>query len=131
MNLYCPVCNRREPVPTRLWRCDCGQPFLLEGMPPFRREAIHPGEQGLWRYRDLLPALAGEPVTLGEGGTPLLLEEWEGFRVGFKLEFMSPTASFKDRGAAVLVSFLRSWCIREIVDDSSGNAGASTTAARS
>jgi threonine synthase len=65
---------------------------------------------------------------MGEGGTPLLLEEWEGLRLGFKLEFLSPTASFKDRGTAVLVSFLRSWGVREVVDDSSGNAGASLAA---
>jgi threonine synthase len=65
---------------------------------------------------------------MGEGGTPLLLEEWDGLRLGFKLEFMSPSGSFKDRGTAVLVSFLRSWGVRDVVDDSSGNAGASLAA---
>jgi len=128
MNLRCSNCGRQEPLPTTLWRCVCGQPFLLDDVPPFRRDAIHCGERGLWRYRDLLPPLDAEPVTLGEGGTPLLWEEWEGLRLGFKLEFLSPTASFKDRGTAVLVSFLRSWGVREVVDDSSGNAGASLAA---
>jgi threonine synthase len=128
MNLSCPACGCTEPLQTNRWRCACGQPFLLEGMPPVRRDAVRPAERGLWRYRDLLPTLDGEPVTLGEGGTPMLLEEWEGLRLGFKLEFLSPTASFKDRGTAVLVSFLRSWGVREIVDDSSGNAGASLAA---
>ncbi len=128
MNLRCPVCGCTEPLPTKRWRCVCGRPFLLTGLPPFRRDAIRPVERGLWRYRELLPALDGEPVTLGEGGTPLLLEEWEGLRLGLKLEFLSPTASFKDRGTAVLVSFLRSWGVREVVDDSSGNAGASLAA---
>jgi threonine synthase len=128
MNLYCPICGSREPLQTKRWRCACGEPFLLEGVPPFRRDAVRPGERGLWRYRDLLPALDAEPVTMGEGGTPLLLEEWAGLRVGFKLEFISPTGSFKDRGTAVLVSFLRSWGVGEVVDDSSGNAGASLAA---
>jgi threonine synthase len=139
MNLYCPTCGSREPLQTKRWRCACGEPFLLEGVPPFRRDAVRPGERGLWRYRDLLPALDAEPVTspergrdtvvtMGEGGTPLLLEEWAGLRVGFKLEFISPTGSFKDRGTAVLVSFLRSWGVGEVVDDSSGNAGASLAA---
>jgi len=128
MNLRCPVCGSRESLPTRRWRCTCGPPFLLEGVPAFRRDAIRTQERGLWRYRDLLPNLDAEPVTLGEGGTPLLLEEWEGLQLGFKLEFMSPTASFKDRGTAVLVSFLRSWGVHEVVDDSSGNAGASLAA---
>jgi len=128
MNLYCPACGCAEPWPTNRWRCACGQPFLLGGMPLFRRTLIRMGERGLWRYRNLMPPLDGDPVTLGEGGTPLLLEEWEGLRVGFKLEFLSPTASFKDRGMAVLVSFLRSWGVREVVDDSSGNAGAALAA---
>jgi threonine synthase len=128
MNLYCPICGSREPLQTTRWRCACGQPFLLEGVPPFRRDAVRLGERGLWRYRDLLPILDAEPVAMGEGGTPLLLEEWEGLRLAFKLEFMSPTGSFKDRGTAVLVSFLRSWGVREVVDDSSGNAGAALAA---
>jgi len=128
MNLYCPICGRRERLQTKCWRCACGQPFLLDGVPPFRRDAVRLGERGLWRYRELLPALDAEPVTMGEGGTPLLLEEWDGLRLGFKLEFMSPSGSFKDRGTAVLVSFLRSWGVRDVVDDSSGNAGASLAA---
>ncbi len=128
MNLHCPACGCTEPLQTSRWRCACGQPFFLDGMPPLRREAIRSRVRGLWRYRDLLPALDGDPVTLGEGGTPLLVEEWEGLQVGFKLECLSPTASFKDRGAAVLVSFLRSWGVREVVDDSSGNAAASLAA---
>ena len=128
MNLFCTHCGSRETLPTRRWRCACGRPFFLEGLPPFRRKAIRGDKQGLWRYRDVLPPLDGEPVTMGEGGTPLLLEQWDGLQVGFKLEFMAPSGSFKDRGTSVLVSFLRSWGVREVVDDSSGNAGASLAA---
>ena len=128
MNFYCAYCGHVEALPTRRWRCICGHPFLITGSPKFRREAIRQHEQGLWRYRDLLPPLEVEPVTLGEGETPLLYEEWDGLRLGVKLEFMSPTGSFKDRGVSVLVSFLRSWGIHDVVDDSSGNAGASLAA---
>src|SRR5690606_4078479 len=45
-----------------------------------------------------------------------------------KLEFMTPTGSFKDRGSAVLVSVAKLEGISEFVEDSSGNAGASLSA---
>ena len=128
MRLVCARCGLMETLQTRKWRCDCGRPFLIEGVPEFRREAIRTDKRGLWRFRDLLPPLAGSPVTMGEGGTPLLIHEWDGLRLGFKLEFMSPTGSFKDRGASVLVSFLRSWGTDDVLDDSSGNAGAALAA---
>ncbi|MGC8787833.1 MAG: pyridoxal-phosphate dependent enzyme, partial [Anaerolineae bacterium] len=103
---------------------------MIEDIPPFRLDAIRQQESGLWRYRDVLPPIGqdAEPVSMGEGATPLLLEEWNGLRVGFKLEFLNPTGSFKDRGTSLLVSFLRAWGIRDVVDDSSGNAGASLAA---
>ena len=128
MQLVCARCGSTEALPTRKWRCDCGRPFLIDGAPEFRREGIRQDSVGLWRYSDLLPPLQGDPVTMGEGQTPLLMEEWDGLRLGFKLEFMSPTGSFKDRGASVLVSFLRSWGIDDVLDDSSGNAGAALAA---
>jgi len=124
MKLICARCGSEEPLQTRKWRCECGRPYLLEGVPAFRRAAIRPNERSLWRYRGLLPPFEGDPVTMGEGGTPLLIEEWDGLRLGFKLEFMSPSGSFKDRGASLLVSFLRSCGIDDVLDDSSGNAGA-------
>ena len=128
MQLRCAHCGHVEPLLTRRWRCVCGRPFVLEGVPEFRREAIQLHKRGLWRYRELLPPFEGEPVTLGEGGTPLLFGEWDGLRLGLKLEFMAPTGSFKDRGASVLVSFLRSWGVDDVLDDSSGNAGAALAA---
>jgi len=46
----------------------------------------------------------------------------------FKLEFMMPTGSFKDRGMTVMVSYLKSHGVTEVLEDSSGNAGASLSA---
>jgi threonine synthase len=48
--------------------------------------------------------------------------------VRFKLEFMMPTGSFKDRGMTVMVSYLKSRGIDHVLEDSSGNAGASLSA---
>jgi threonine synthase len=46
----------------------------------------------------------------------------------FKLEFLMPTGSFKDRGMTVMVSYLRSRGVDRVLEDSSGNAGASLSA---
>ncbi|QAA76309.1 MAG: Threonine synthase [Candidatus Bipolaricaulis sibiricus] len=84
----------------------------------------------MWRYAPLLPP--ADPLTLGEGGTPLVPSLRIGPRLGidvaFKLEGANPTGSFKDRGAAVLVAVLRSAGAAAVADDSSGNAGAALAA---
>lgn len=108
------------------WRCACGGPWALE---PFGRiptpEALRSRPPGLWRYREALPT-DGAPVSLGEGGTPLVPSR-DG-RLHFKIESMNPTGSFKDRGATVLLTAARAAGIRELVEDSSGNAGAAIAA---
>ena len=52
----------------------------------------------------------------------------EGRQVWLKLEYMAPTASFKDRGTAVMINILAHQGVAHVVDDSSGNAGASVAA---
>ena len=78
---------------------------------------------GLWRYRADI-AVAGDPVTLGEGATPIVA--YENYRL--KLEGISPTGSFKDRGAATAITAARSAGASVVVEDSSGNAGAAIAA---
>ena len=73
------------------------------------------------------------PATLREGGTPIVplsavASELGLSRVWGKLEFVSPTASFKDRGTAMMLSVAAERGVSEIVEDSSGNAGASVAA---
>ncbi len=79
--------------------------------------------RGLWRYRADLQ-VAGEPLTLGEGGTPLVRYG----RFWLKLEGISPTGSFKDRGAATAVTAARATGARTLIEDSSGNAGTAIAA---
>jgi threonine synthase len=67
-------------------------------------------------------------VTLGEGWTPLVAAEWDHLPLYLKAEYLNPTGSFKDRGAAVLVTVLKAVGVREVVEDSSGNAGAALAA---
>ena len=92
------------------------------------------------RYFDATNAVRGLPlasskvaVNLGQGNTPLVNLDRQAEELGIaslsaKLEFCSPTGSFKDRGSAVLVSAAAEEGIAEFVEDSSGNAGASMSA---
>ena len=72
-------------------------------------------------------------VTMREGNTPIvpLPAVSEAVGVGSvwgKLEMVSPTGSFKDRGVAMMLSVAIERGVSEIVEDSSGNAGASVAA---
>ena len=107
---------------------EAGAPLLLTPLPGCGREAIDAAARGPWRYRAALPLPAAEPITLGEGGTPLLPVSLYGARALLKLDFLMPTGSFKDRGTAVMLSLLRAQGVRAVVEDSSGNAGASIAA---
>jgi threonine synthase len=88
-----------------------------------RVEASSWSGRGLWRYRADL-AIRGDPVTLGEGATPLVT--YQGFRL--KLEGISPTGSFKDRGAATAITAAKAAGATLVVEDSSGNAGTAIAA---
>jgi threonine synthase len=125
----CTRCGKAYPPDGNDWRCTCGQLFELSAWPDFDPGRFDDTQRGLWRYRWLFPLdPSWEPITLGEGHTPLLPVDWEGKPILFKLESMSPTGSFKDRGATVLVTALHGLGIRHVVEASSGNAGVSLAA---
>ena len=114
--LRCTSCSRDHAPGMSTLRCrGCGSPLVV---------AYPPGAD---------PTLGISPVSLGEGHTPVVpLPNIAGFlglkRLYAKLEFAAPTGSFKDRGAAVMVAAAREYGVDEMVEDSSGNAGASVAA---
>ena len=116
------------PLSEPRWRGESGAHVNLGDAPGLARSEIDATVNSLWRYRKALLVDAADSVTLGEGWTPLVRGEWEGHPVFFKLDFMMPTGSFKDRGMTVMVSYLRSRGVRQVLEDSSGNAGASLSA---
>lgn len=85
---------------------------------------------GVWRYRALLPVAAdAEPVTLGEGATPLVELGLEpGVRVLAKLETANPTLSFKDRPVAVAATVARELGARGLLCASTGNTAVAVAA---
>jgi threonine synthase len=84
----------------------------------------------LWRYRAVLPLpLDAECISLGEPITPILpLVFNTGLRAQIKQDQLFATGSYKDRGAAVLISLLKNLGANKVIQDSSGNAGASIAA---
>ncbi len=129
MKLRCFSCKRTYPYDTYRWRCECGGVFELEGTPGFAKDDIETSDFSLWRYRAMLPVKYEEGlISLGEGFTPLVETQVYGTKIHCKLEFLAPTGSFKDRGTAVLVNVLRGLGVKRVVEDSSGNAGASLAA---
>jgi threonine synthase len=119
----CPLDDRQYALDRRRWRCDCGGPLDLTDPPPFALDRLE--GTSLWRYRHSFD-LPGEdrPVTMGEGHTPLITIDPDRPQILAKLDFLMPTLSFKDRGAAVLVSLALALGATQLVADSSGNAGA-------
>jgi threonine synthase len=79
----------------------------------------------LWRYEDLLPD--AEPVTLGEGFTPMLPSR-ETPNLYIKDEGLNPTGSFKARGMSVAVSMARHYGLKKLAAPSAGNAGSALAA---
>lgn len=122
----CTNCGRKQPLGYGGGSCPvCGGILDLAAPLVFDPALVDHRAAGLWRYRHTFPLPAdAEPVTLGEGGTPLVAAEVAGRRVHFKLEYLQPTGSFKDRGMAVTFTALRASGVTETLEDSSGNAGA-------
>ncbi|PSQ56259.1 MAG: threonine synthase [Halobacteriales archaeon SW_9_67_25] len=103
------------------WRCECGHAldFADSSAPADTAPPELDRDRGLWAFEDVLPVSRG--VTLGEGWTPLVdAPEWD---AQFKLDYLFPTGSFKDRGAATTVSQALELGVDRLVEDSSGNAG--------
>lgn len=91
-------------------------------------------DRSLWRFRELLPLLHNvDPISLGEGGTPLLRADRFGGQLGFsdlwiKDESMNPTQSFKARGMSVAVSMAKHLGATKLAVPSAGNAGGALAA---
>lgn len=125
----CLSCKRPFPERGFPHRCPhCGGLFDFTE-PIAYRPTSETSDQGIGRYRWSFPIPPEMPwLGLGEGDSPLVSAWIDGRRVHFKCEFTNPTGSFKDRGSAVLAHALQAAGVTEVVEDSSGNAGASMAA---
>jgi threonine synthase len=111
----------------------CALPLLarydLAAAKAWSRESLRDRPPNMWRYRELMPLLPGdEPVTLGEGLTPLLHATRLGATVGLdrlfiKDESPNPTNSFKARGQSAAVTRAKALGAHTIALPTAGNAG--------
>jgi threonine synthase len=113
--------------------CTCGAPLLarydLAAAQAWRRESLAGREATMWRYRELMPLFGGEePVSLGEGWTPLLHARRLGASLGLdrlyiKDESPNPTNSFKARGLSAAVTRACHLGAKTLSIPTAGNAG--------
>ncbi len=125
--------------PGRVYSTHQGRPLWVRYDLESVRKTIRPNDwtlrpPSLWRYRELLPLPANvEPVTLGEGMTPLVSCPRLGPQLGIadllvKDESQLPTGSFKSRGMTVAVSMARHLGLTRLAIPTAGNAGGALAA---
>ncbi len=83
----------------------------------------NPRGRGLGRYGDSLPFTPDRWI--GEGSTPLIEDEDMGLRLLYKLEYLNPSGSFKDRGSALSIYYAHRMGFKRVIEDTSGNTGVS------
>jgi len=129
-HIHCTNCHLPYPEEGAPYRCPrCGGLFDFATLFDYDPAQVDSEGPGIWRYRRMLGLPEQAPViSLGEGHTPLVWAPAFNMQVAFKCEYQNPSGSFKDRGSATLVSFLRLRGVDSAVEDSSGNAGASFAA---
>lgn len=121
----CTDCDAAAPDWVRSETCRaCGGVLLAALVSPTH---VEEAAAGLWSAAGLLPSTAAR-VSLGEGGTPLLLAAGIDDRLWLKLESLNPTLSFKDRGMALAASIAIDFGLQRLVLASTGNAAVSAAA---
>ena len=127
--LACRSCDRAYPMDDPRWRCSCGGLLDIRFRAQIDPERIARRKPTMWRYREALPIRDdANIVSFDEGMTPLIPVDLGAGELLLKLEQLFTTGSYKDRGAAVLVSKAKELGIGRIVEDSSGNAGCAIAA---
>jgi threonine synthase len=129
--LVCSVDGRQLALTAATWRCPCGGPLDFTPAAAPDPERASSDDTSIWRWAHtfgFVDERVWPRLTLGEGGTPLVPLDSNRPHLLAKLDFLMPTLSFKDRGAAVLVGLAKSLRVSHLVADSSGNAGTAIAA---
>jgi threonine synthase len=127
-SLACHRCTWRGEI-SNLYACPACGSSLLVAYAGNNELPDGTDDEGIWRYRSFLP-INEDPVTLGEGDTPLLearrLDPSGGLLL--KNETVNPTGSFKDRPVAVAATVARELDLSGLLCASTGNTGVAVAA---
>jgi len=138
-HLECSACGLRHDWSRLQNLCTtCGKPLFavydlesVRKLDRFNQSSLSEREKSLWRWRELLPLPENvEPISLGEGGTPLLRAKAfaDDVDLWIKDESLNPTQSFKARGMSVAVSMAKYLGAKKLAAPSAGNAGGALAA---
>jgi threonine synthase len=129
MRVFCPDCESEAEFSVDQWRCGCGGAWEPADKDPFDISKIEQDDYSIWRYGKMLGLDCVRPIKrMGVGWTPLVPIDFNDRRVHLKLEYLSPSGSFKDRGVNPMINQMVSMGVKMVIEDSSGNAGASLAA---
>jgi len=124
VKFVCVECGQDYPKVGLPYICpSCGGIFTLSDLSydPNEKQSL----PGMWSYKNMMGVEHNPECYLGEGQTALVEREHDDVHFLAKLESLNPSGSFKDRNSAMVSSFLKARGIQNVVEDSSGNAGAS------
>jgi len=136
--LECSICAKQHSVDRLRTVCEsCGELLLARYDLPaaaatLRRDEMSSRPATLWRYAEVLPG-SEDPISLGEGFTPLLRARRLGRDLGLsnlwvKDESAQPTGSFKARGMTTAVTMARRLGASRLALPTAGNAGGAAAA---
>ncbi len=135
-HLECSRCGKKAAHTELQNLCVCGGPLLARydlasTARTLVRDALRDRAKNIWRYAEVMPP--GEPVTLGEGMTPLIHARRLGKRLGLdslyiKDEGLNPTGSFKARGLSAAVTQAKHLGATALATPTAGNAGGALAA---
>jgi len=135
-HLECSKCGEKYSHEKLQNLCKCGGPLLArydlkKAAQTLTREALRSRPANMWRYAEVLPAR--DPVSLGEGMTPVIHARRLGARLGLdslhiKDEGLNPTGSFKARGLSAAVTRAKELGAKILAIPTAGNAGGALAA---
>ena len=136
----CGVCGQEFSPEEIRYRCySCNGPLLVTYdyaslARKVTKEGLAARRPGVWKYRELLPVSPStEPVSLGEGATPMHKAKTLASSIGLSNLFLkdegrNPTRAFKDRGSTVGMTVAVERGVRIVGTVSHGNMGTSVAA---
>jgi threonine synthase len=132
-SITCFECSRcQNQVSADSYKTVCpscaGPLYVRYDISALQKTAVRPvegGNQSMWRYASVLPDV--DPVTLGEGWTPILRSR-RFTHLYLKEEATNPTGTFKARGMAMAVSMARHYGLKKLAAPSAGNAAGALAA---